>query len=95
MPINPQLNRFVSPNQARRHQRKSSQAKINTLSIHNFKLLKEIGKAEDLGIVPRLIFDIFSLIRRSRHDEEIICSSVQIYNEDLFDLLNESDSNLS
>ena len=54
--------------------------------------MKEIGSAEDLGIVPRIIFDIFSLIRRSKHDEEIVCSAVQIYNEDLFDLLNESDT---
>ena len=47
---------------------------------------------ENNGIIPRFIFDIFERLesRISTHDYKVFVSFLEIYNEELVDLLNPS-----
>ena len=44
---------------------------------------------EDRGIIPRSIFELFNQIRSTEANVTVYCSFVQIYNEKIFDLLND------
>ena len=45
--------------------------------------------SEDRGIIPRSIYELFSQIRSTQANVTVYCSFVQIYNEKIFDLLND------
>lgn len=49
--------------------------------------LAEINHSEDRGIIPRCITDLFNKIKEDEIKVSVYCSFVQIYNEKLFDLL--------
>ena len=49
--------------------------------------IANINQAEDRGIIPRAISDLFQKIRNENIAVSVYCSFIQIYNEKLFDLL--------
>jgi hypothetical protein len=45
-------------------------------------------EASSMGLIPRAIFEIFELAEKEEIiDYSVYCSFVQIYNENLFDML--------
>ena len=52
------------------------------------------AEEENLGIIPRMINDVFAQKQKKSKGRHIsiYCSFLQIYNERVFDLLNESQS---
>jgi len=49
--------------------------------------IADINSSEERGIIPRCITDLFNKIRQDEVSVSVYCSFVQIYNERLFDLL--------
>ena len=49
--------------------------------------IADINSSEERGIIPRCITDLFNKIRQDEVSVSVYCSFVQVYNEKLFDLL--------
>ena len=49
--------------------------------------IADINSSSERGIIPRCITDLFNKIRQDEIGVSVYCSFVQIYNEKLFDLL--------
>jgi len=49
-----------------------------------------VDNNETRGIIPRSIQDLFSQVKKQGLQVTIFCSFLQIYNEKLFDLLQDS-----
>ena len=49
--------------------------------------IADVNSSEERGIIPRCITDLFNKIRNEETGISVYCSFVQIYNEKLFDLL--------
>jgi hypothetical protein len=51
--------------------------------------------AEAMGLIPRAIDEIFELVnKRNITDFQVHCSFVQIYNENLFDMLRSANTHV-
>lgn len=61
-------------------------------SFEDDDLMGEMSSAanEQAGVIPRFIQDLFKTISQQGHKMTIYCSFLQIYNEKLFDLLQDS-----
>ena len=57
-----------------------------SLSIEQYRVLKEIHDSQQRGLVPRLFFEIFQTIRENDLSPTVQCSYIQIYNEKIYDL---------
>ena len=63
---------------------------LSTLERESSKDLgtEAVAHGEDPGIIPRAIFDIFACIREKQEREFLLrVSYIEIYNEDIIDLL--------
>ena len=49
--------------------------------------IADVNSSEERGIIPRCITDLFNKIRQDDVSVSVYCSFVQIYNEKIFDLL--------
>ena len=49
--------------------------------------MADVNSSEERGIIPRCITDLFNKIRQDDVSVSVYCSFVQIYNEKIFDLL--------
>ena len=54
-------------------------------------MLSSINKKSNMGMAPRAIHDLFEQVRAKSEDRyvTVFCSFLQIYNEGVYDLLNE------
>jgi hypothetical protein len=59
-------------------------------NLATFKQLKEISEDPNRGIVPRSLEKIFRSIKQLGIEVSLRCSFLQIYNENIYDLLSTS-----
>ena len=60
------------------------------LTLHAFRVLKDINESEERGLVPRVLFDVFQQIKAHGHEVVAQCSFLQIYNEKIYDLFEDT-----